>query len=91
MHLHHSDITWELWRLTWPGTQVFLQQLVQDNNVENTKSPRHLSAQHLIPLTKSHLSGKRFRISVGNNIVDHSDVAGASPVGAAPTASSLST
>ena len=28
---------------------------------------------------------------VGNNIVDHSDVAGASPVGAAPTTSSFST
>ena len=28
---------------------------------------------------------------VGNNIVDHSDVVGASPVGAAPTTSSLST
>ena len=27
----------------------------------------------------------------GNKIVDHSDVAGASPVGAAPTTSSLST
>ena len=28
---------------------------------------------------------------VGNNIVDHSDVVGASPVGAAPTTSSFST
>ena len=28
---------------------------------------------------------------VGNNIVDHSDVVGASPVGAAPTTSSYST
>ena len=28
---------------------------------------------------------------VGNKIVDHSDVVGASPVGAAPTTSSLST
>ena len=28
---------------------------------------------------------------VGNEIVDHSDVAGASPVGAAPTSSSFST
>ena len=27
----------------------------------------------------------------GNNIIDHSDVVGASPVGAAPTTSSLST
>ena len=28
---------------------------------------------------------------VGNNIVDHSDVVGVSPVGAAPTTSSFST
>ena len=31
------------------------------------------------------------RTLVGNEIVDHSDVDGASPVGAAPTASSFST
>ena len=31
------------------------------------------------------------RTLVGNKIVDNSDVAGASPVGAAPTTSSLST
>ena len=31
------------------------------------------------------------RILVGNKILDHSDVAGASPVGAAPTTSSFST
>ena len=31
------------------------------------------------------------RTALGNKIVDHSDVVGASPVGAAPTASSFST
>ena len=31
------------------------------------------------------------RTLVGNRIIDHSDVVGASPVGAAPTTSSLST
>ena len=31
------------------------------------------------------------RILVGNSMVDHSDVVGASPVGAAPTTSSFST
>ena len=31
------------------------------------------------------------RTFVGNKIVDHSDVVGASPAGAAPTASSFST
>ena len=33
----------------------------------------------------------RRRTLVGNKIVDHSDVVGASPVGAAPTTSSFST
>ena len=33
----------------------------------------------------------RRRTLVGNYIVDHSDVVGASPVGAAPTTSSFST
>ena len=45
------------------------------------------------------LSGKRWitvvsnirRTLVSNEIVDHSDVVGASPVGAAPTTSSFST
>ena len=31
------------------------------------------------------------RTLVGNKIVDHSDIVGASPVGAAPTTSSIST
>ena len=37
-----------------------------------------------------HVSNIR-RTSEGNKIVDHSDVVGASPVGAAPTTSSFST
>ena len=38
-----------------------------------------------------HLPSNISRTLVGNNIVDHSDVVGASPIGAAPTTSSLST
>ena len=41
----------------------------------------------LIIAVKSNISC----ILVGNKIVDHSDVVGASPVGAAPTTSSFST
>ena len=33
----------------------------------------------------------RYKRTLGNKIVDHSDVVGASPVGAAPTTSSFST
>ena len=41
-------------------------------------------------LTYRQISNRR-RILVGNKIVDHSDVVGALPVGAAPTTSSFST
>ena len=40
--------------------------------------------------TYRHVSNIRLTL-VGNKIVDHSDVVGASPVGAAPTTSSFST
>ena len=36
-------------------------------------------------------TSNKSRILVGNKIVDHPDVVGASPVGAAPTTSSFST
>ena len=39
----------------------------------------------------SNMSRTLVLLLVGNKIVDHSDVAGASPVGAAPTTSSFST
>ena len=38
-----------------------------------------------------HQTSNISRTLVGNEIVDHSDVAGASPVGAAPTTSTFST
>ena len=49
-------------------------------------------AEHATPLNDNYrqVSTKR-RTSIGNKIVDNSDVVGASPVGAAPTTSSLST
>ena len=40
---------------------------------------------------KYHKTSNISRTLVGNKIVDHSDVVGASPVGAAPTTSSFST
>ena len=48
----------------------------------------------VIPTCENLRYGKTSNMSrtlVGNNIVDHSDVVGASPVGAAPTTSSFST
>ena len=43
------------------------------------------------PFSTYHQVSNISRILVGNKIVDHSDVVGASPVGAAPTTSSFST
>ena len=63
----------------------------------------HLASCHSKPRTPYVIIGVLYSISfqhkvsnirrtlVGNKIVDHSDVVGASPVGAAPTTSSLST
>ena len=50
--------------------------------------PFHFSLY--LPLDYRQVSNIR-RTLVGNQIVDHSDVVGASPVGAAPTTSSFST
>ena len=49
-----------------------------------------MQARHYFENTYRKISNIR-RTSVGNKIVDHSDVIGASPVGAAPTTSSFST
>ena len=38
---HHSDFTSTSWRLKSPQPALFDQQLVQDNNKEITKAPRH--------------------------------------------------
>ena len=49
-----------------------------------------LSQHHIIPQTYHKTSNVR-RILVGNEIIDHADEVGASPVGAASTTSSFST
>ena len=51
-----------------------------------------ISAKPLLePLLTYHQTSNIGRTSVGNKIVDHSDVVGASPVSTAPTTSSFST
>ena len=51
----------------------------------------HKSNIHRLIETKYRQAFNIRRTLVGNNIVDHADVVGASPVGAAPTTSLLST
>ena len=50
-----------------------------------------LPASYAINCFEYHKTSDIRRTLVGNKIVDHSDVVGASPVGAAPTTSSFST
>ena len=52
---------------------------------------RNLTARRVLNTCTYHKTSNIRRILVGNKIVDHSDVVGASPVGAAPTTSSFST
>ena len=49
------------------------------------------SVTNLKPYTHTRRVSNIRRTLIGNKIVDNSDVVGASPVGAAPTTSSLST
>ena len=59
-----------------------------DNTKITNDIPTYLNYTHNI--TYHQISNIRCTL-VGNKIVDHSDVVGASPVGAAPTPSSFST
>ena len=56
------------------------------------KNPNHLHDMIHISIKECYCQTSNInRTLVGNNIVDHSDVVGESPVGAAPTTSSFST
>ena len=70
------------------------------NILQSTISNALSWPENLVILTEIVLPGSNWqyrqvsnisRALVGNKIVDHSDVVGASPVGAAPTTSSFST
>ena len=59
---------------------------------------KHGAVERLLAIISAGSSNREYRETsnirhtlVGNRIVDHSDVVGASPVGAAPTTSSFST
>ena len=69
----------------WAISQEMLIKLIRDMYSENTFLKCLQQA-----ISYSQTSNVR-SILVGNTILDHSDVVGASPVGAAPTTSSFST
>ena len=62
-----------------PGVKAYICWHVLQNMLKRTLSTEYRQVSNIR------------RTLVGNKIVDHSDVVGASPVGAAPTTSSLST
>ena len=79
------------------GTQEFssIFQAYIDGLVQERRNSRALAMESLQSCTKPSIYYRKVsnirRALVGNKIVDHSDVVGASPVGAAPTTSSFST
>ena len=60
-------------------TQCYISNLSEEHNPNTPANATHRQVYNIR------------RTLVGNNIVDHSDVDEASPVGAAPTTSSFST
>ena len=63
-----------------------------DANSADTKNLKLTNLQSLVSFFKMYRQVSIIRCTlVGNKIVDHSDVVGASPVGAAPTTSPVST
>ena len=73
------------WRPFCLGHNVLRQQ----KRVAETKNEVNIGSSYSI--YKYCKTSNIRRTLVGNKIVDHSDVVGASPVGAAPTTSSFST
>ena len=71
-------------------TRLYFQQIVQETNKAKTSKFRITECGLSTDGWYRKVSNIR-SASVGNKIVDHSDVFGASPVGAAPTTSSFST
>ena len=71
---------------------MFLYNLFNANGADAALAPRvtGFSATNLLN-NIYHKVSNISRTLIGNGIVDHSDVVGASPVGAAPTTSSFST
>ena len=78
--------------------EFWLESITEDNNrfilhIQNIcpgDTRNQGISSHVIDLL-SNLYYNNNHIFVGNKMVDHSDVAGALPVGAAPTTSSFST
>ena len=67
--------------------QVIISQNYIVSNHKKMKCT--LNTSHMPPFTYRQISNISHAL-VGNKIVDHSDVVGASPIGAAPTTSSFS-
>ena len=71
----------------------YMEHVYTHNALYTTKQGPHLGNECLMPTVKSTTVKSLIQDAPkkGNEIVDHSDVVGASPVGAAPITSSFST
>ena len=77
--------------LHWPSDLIHLSLFIQIASLALQQyDSTNASEATLMNIHYCQVSNIR-RTLVGNNIVDHSDVVGASPIGAAPTTSSFST
>ena len=92
IELYYSDVTWAWYRLKSQITRLFVQKIVDDNKNEIITTPKYWPFPGGESISEWYRKTPDIsRTSVGNKIVDNSDVVGASPVGAAPTTSSFLT
>ena len=92
IHFTHSNQS--LWSILAPGNDKLPPMLLSWELEKNTDFFGDIDDQELLWACSIMTYRQTSNIShtwVGNKIVDHSDVVGASPVGAAPTTSSFST
>ena len=91
---HYTDKT-----VSWPAYLYNVNSIPEKDGLYIEMGPRcqGILAFDIVPVEQSLPHRKYRKVSnisrtlVGNRIIDHSDVVGASPVGAAPTTSSFST
>ena len=84
---------WPSWYIQWQqldmAGSITSDKLMGSGNLSRTSIP--MQYFRLVGFVKYRQVSNTRRTLVGNKLVDHSDVVGASPVGAAPTTSSFFT
>ena len=81
---HRVVMPWKRFPYQWPIVESTGDPQGQGSNPEKYGQTHHVNSHY-------HKTSNIRRTLLGNKIVDHSDVVGASPAGAAPTTSSFPT